>query len=397
MNTDALGAAEAAVVLTGPAGLDALLDEVARLGYRLAGPSLRNGAIGVEEINVADDLPRGWTDEQAPGSYRVRRRDDDAYFGHSSPTGGWKRFLFPARSILWESSYGGNGVEFTAGPDDPGPTAFVGIRSCDLAAIAIQDRVFLSRGNPDPIYAARRRDLLLIGVDCREPGSLCFCESMGCGPETSSIADLHLTELNPDEPGAHRFVVRALTPLGFETMARLQLDNLSRPAGPTDLAAVDSPPPERREPQVTLDTDGLAELLVTEADSPVWDEIADRCLSCGNCTMVCPTCFCSDVNDLPLIPSGRQQRVRQWTSCFELDHSYIHGGAIRQSVRSRHRQWITHKFSSWWDQFGSAGCVGCGRCIAWCPVGIDITESLAAIRRGAAESAELTDRVGADR
>ncbi|MBF0393567.1 MAG: 4Fe-4S dicluster domain-containing protein, partial [Alphaproteobacteria bacterium] len=115
-------------------------------------------------------------------------------------------------------------------------------------------------------------------------------------------------------------------------------------------------------------------------EHPRWDEVAKRCLTCGNCTMVCPTCFCTTVDDVTDLGGTRTERVRSWDSCFTLDFSYIHGGSVRNEGSSRYRQWITHKLSSWHDQFGSSGCVGCGRCITWCPVGIDITEEVGAIR-----------------
>jgi Fe-S-cluster-containing hydrogenase component 2 len=101
--------------------------------------------------------------------------------------------------------------------------------------------------------------------------------------------------------------------------------------------------------------------------------VAERCLTCGNCTMVCPTCFCTTTEDLTDLADGSGQRSQRWASCFETDFSYLHGGSVRVSGESRYRQWITHKLSTWHDQFGSSGCVGCGRCIAWCPTGIDIT------------------------
>jgi sulfhydrogenase subunit beta (sulfur reductase) len=96
--------------------------------------------------------------------------------------------------------------------------------------------------------------------------------------------------------------------------------------------------------------------------------------------MVCPTCFCTSVEDSTDVDGDGVVRVQRWDSCFTVDYSYIHGGSVRSSDRSRYRQWMTHKLSTWFDQFGSSGCVGCGRCITWCPVGIDITEEVAAIR-----------------
>ena len=126
-----------------------------------------------------------------------------------------------------------------------------------------------------------------------------------------------------------------------------------------------------------LETDGLRELLERNREHPRWDEVSERCLTCGNCTMVCPTCFCTSVEDVTDLTGEEAERWREWDSCFSLDFSYVVGGSVRSSSRSRYRQWMTHKLGTWWDQFGSSGCVGCGRCITWCPVGIDVTEELA--------------------
>ena len=129
-----------------------------------------------------------------------------------------------------------------------------------------------------------------------------------------------------------------------------------------------------------LDTTGLPELLAANREHPRFAEVAGRCLTCGNCTSVCPTCFCTSVEDVNDLADGSAERWRVWDTCFSVDYSYIHGGSVRRSPEARYRQWLTHKFGTWVDQFGTSGCVGCGRCITWCPVGIDVTEELAAIR-----------------
>jgi Fe-S-cluster-containing hydrogenase component 2 len=129
-----------------------------------------------------------------------------------------------------------------------------------------------------------------------------------------------------------------------------------------------------------MDTSGIKELLYRNPEHPRWDDVAERCLACTNCTLVCPTCFCGSVEDVTDLVGETAERWRRWDSCFTLDHSFLHGGSVRSSTRARYRQWLTHKLASWIDQFGTSGCIGCGRCITWCPVGIDITEEVAAIR-----------------
>jgi formate hydrogenlyase subunit 6/NADH:ubiquinone oxidoreductase subunit I len=129
-----------------------------------------------------------------------------------------------------------------------------------------------------------------------------------------------------------------------------------------------------------MDTSDIKDLLYRNYEHPRWDAVAARCLTCANCTMVCPTCFCSTVEDVTDLKGEHAERWRKWDSCFTADFSYIHGGSIRATPRARYRQWMTHKLATWIDQFGSSGCVGCGRCITWCPVAIDITEEVRAIR-----------------
>ena len=151
-------------------------------------------------------------------------------------------------------------------------------------------------------------------------------------------------------------------------------------------------PPEDRVPYGggaldLLRYDGIRDLLYDNLEHPRWSDTAGRCLSCGNCTMVCPTCFCSTVEDVTDVSGTQAERVRHWDSCFTSEHSYIHGGATRVTTKARYRQWLTHKLASWIDQFGTSGCVGCGRCITWCPVGIDITEEVRVIRDGEPTSA----------
>jgi ferredoxin len=364
------------------AGLDDLFDALHAEGYPVLGPTVRDGAIVIGPLTSSDDLPRGWGDEQDAGVYRLVRRADDAYFGFAAPAGTWKRHLFPAHSILWRARVVRGAPVIEENEDRPGRRALVGIRGCDLAAVAVQDNVLLHGAHPDPVYSARRADLLLVGVSCGTPASTCFCTSMGTGPSVGGGADIAMTELDADDPVRHRFLLEARTANGRAVVARVS----ARAATATDDDAADAVV-RRAGSQITrsVDNAGLPEALRAGAEHPRWDEVAERCLSCGSCTMVCPTCFCTDVRDEPNVLAGTDDRVRVWASCFELGHSYLHGGSVRPSPSARYRQWATHKFSTWWDQFGTSGCVGCGRCIAWCPVGIDVTEEIRAVAAGPTE------------
>jgi sulfhydrogenase subunit beta (sulfur reductase) len=358
-----------------PEGLGSLIDALRRRGYAVVGPTVRDGAIVYEELERADELPIGWTDHQDGGTYRLERREDEARFGYAVGPHSWKQFLFPPRVRLWRARRDGAGrIEVEDEPHDGPPLAFFGVRSCELHAIAIQDRIFVGGRVVDRDYALRRENVFVVAVNCFEPGGTCFCVSMETGPEVESGYDLVLTEILEDE---HRLLVEAGSERGAEILRELP----TRQAAASDLdaagRAIDG---ARGKMGRQMDASGLPELLGHTLEHPRWDDVAERCLTCGNCTLVCPTCFCSTVTEVTDLQGARAERWREWDSCFTVDHAYIHGGSIRPSGRSRYRQWMTHKLGTWQEQFGTSGCVGCGRCISWCPVAIDITEEVAAIR-----------------
>jgi len=361
-------------------GLGELMALLADEGYRVIGPRLREGAIVYDAVAAPDDLPRGWTDRQAPARYSVERREDDACFGFNVGQHSWKQFLHPPVERLWSAERGEHCVRLAAGEDRPEKYAFIGVRACEIAAIEVQDRVFRDGPFTDVAYARRREQAFIVAVNCGQAASTCFCVSMETGPKVESGYDLALTELISG--GRHEFLIEPGSQAGGALLARLS----SREADGADLEAADAALANAvAQMGRQLDTDGIKELLQSNADHPRWDDVAGRCLTCGNCTMVCPTCFCTTVQDHSDLEGARAERVRSWDSCFTLDFSYIHGGSVRQTNKARYRQWMTHKLASWIDQFGTSGCVGCGRCITWCPVGIDITEEAAAIRAAPGE------------
>jgi len=347
--------------------LPPLVEALRARGYTVVGPTVRDGAIVLAELESADALPYGWGVSTGPGHYRLRRRDDRAAFGHAAGPQSWKRFLHPPRSPLWTASRSADGFTVTAAPPDPVRYAFLGVRGCDLRAIAVQDRVL---GGVEGGYAKRRAELFVVAVACTEPADTCFCASVGCGPAVRDGYDLVLTEL-PDG-----YLVETGSPQGEQLLGSVATEPASTTHVQSARAAVDSAAAHmgRSLPEVDL-----PELLAGSYDAGRWDDVAKRCLSCGNCTMVCPTCFCTTVEDVTDLTGAHAQRWLRWDSCFDPDFSYLHGGPVRGSTRSRYRQWLTHKLGTWHDQFGESGCVGCGPCIAWCPVGIDITEETAAL------------------
>jgi ferredoxin len=355
--------------------LDALLAVLRQRAFTLLGPTVRDGAIVYDELAAASDLPIGWTDEQEGGRYRLKRRSDAAVFGYAVGPQSWKRFLHPPTVRLWHARRENGGFQVLAESDATPRFAFIGVRACELHAIAVQDRVLLAGRYVDPIYQARREDVFILAVNCGQAGGTCFCVSMQTGPHASSGFDLALTEILEHE--RHYFVVEVGTDRGADVLHEI----------PHRAASAEEQHAARRVVEHTagqmgrhMETADLKDLLYRNLEHPRWEEVANRCLTCGNCTMVCPTCFCTTVEDTTDLTGEHAERWRQWDSCFTMDFSYIHGGSVRASAQSRYRQWLTHKLATWIDQFGTSGCVGCGRCITWCPVAIDITEEVRAIR-----------------
>ncbi len=360
--------------------LQELFVALASKGYQIVGPTVRDNAIVYDTLGSITDLPIGYTDEQDGGTYRLKKRNDKALFGYAVGPHSWKKFLFPPVMRLWQARREGNSFEVIPEHAEDSKLAFLGVRSCELHAISIQDKVFMRDDYADPTYQSRRNNLCIIAINCGQAGGTCFCTSMETGPRATSGFDLSLTEVLNNEQ--HFFVVEVGSQLGSELLQNISF----REASNKDIQLAENIVTQTAEHMGrSLDTTNIKDLLYRNLDHPRWDEVASRCLTCGNCTMVCPTCFCTTVEDVTDLTGTQAERLRKWDSCFTMDFSYIFGGSIRPSTKSRYRQWMTHKLASWIDQFGTSGCVGCGRCITWCPVGIDITEEARAIRANESE------------
>lgn len=357
--------------------LQNLIDTLKAEGYRCLGPVTKDGAIMYEEIHNASQLPYGVHDIQQPGSYRLESAGDGEvkrFFAWANGPQNLKPLLFAAREKIWSVSKNADGsMAFEVAQADSRPTAVIGVRACDVAALDLLDKHFLHPDSPDPLYEQRRKSLLLVGVNCTHPAATCFCVSTGDGPQVAEGVDIIFSELDDG------FLVKTLTGVGRSIIGQLPVKEAG--SAQWDQAMVELEQAAAKQ-QRKVPLRNLHPYLMAKLEHPRWADVASRCLSCGNCTSVCPTCFCHNQVEEAALDGSRSDHYRQWDSCFSKGHSYIHGIVIREETLPRYRQWLTHKFGTWHEQYGRSGCVGCGRCITWCPVGIDVTEELAALTAG---------------
>ena len=348
--------------------LQSLFSALLEAGYRILGPVVRDGAIQFTHMTTVDALPVGVTNDQQPGHYRLGQDAGSRLFAWNQGPQALKPLCFAPSETLWNETC--EPAAFTQTLPAVEPTAVIGVRACDLAALAIQDRHFLHAGGADPHYRKRRESLLLIGVDCARSATTCFCASTGDGPALDGGFDIGLAELDAG------FLIWHQSERGKAVTERLDL----APADDAQLQAMLQATTEAAQAQQRRlpDNEDLMGLY-KRLEHARWDEVAGRCLSCGNCTAVCPTCFCYQTEHRMALDGGSAQMLREWDSCFSPTHSNMGHFLVRASTKHRYRQWLTHKLAGWQEQQGRTGCTGCGRCIAWCPVGIDLTQEATVI------------------
>ncbi|MFV1949309.1 MAG: 4Fe-4S dicluster domain-containing protein [Anaerolineales bacterium] len=357
--------------------LDTILTTLSDLDYQLEGPQVQDFTVILGPIENLADLPKGYTSQEEPGKYTLSSNGKEKYFDLTSGPHSWKKYFFPPKAqlmVFQQDADDPTSWTTTSGEGEAPRYALIGVRPCDLAGILIQDKIFLEGERCDPIYQERREKALIMVTNCSEPCGTCFCTSMGTGPKAESGFDLALTELKD------HFLIEVGSEKGQKALMDLEWqaasDEMLKEAGEVIKNSIQKiglqlPDPEK-----------LITELLENLDHPHWDDVASRCLSCGSCTLVCPTCFCWDSVDKTTLPGDTVIRERVWDSCFNPDYSYVAHGNTRPNTRARYRQWLTHKFASWYEQNGTAGCVGCGRCITWCPAEINHLDEIAAIREG---------------
>lgn len=355
--------------------LQKLLDVLTQSGFTCIGPQIRdNTAIVYDQINYAEQLPWGIRDQQTPGQYKLEKIAEKKAFAFANGAQAIKPLLFKPIETVWKVVRNdANKLEFIPTEANESAMAIIGARACDLAAMEIQDKVFLHGTHIDLKYKKRREQLFIVAVNCSYASQNCFCVSAGTGPTVKKNFDILMSEVTDG------FVVQFGSTAGANILKKLPL--YAAKLNQCQEAAVNiQQAADMQTKRIPLDNSyKLRDLLFSNLDHPRWDEVAERCLSCGNCTQVCPTCFCHTTTEDTKLDGSVSEHQREWDSCFTAGHSYLYGKALRNDTRKRYRQWLTHKVGSWHDQFDVSGCVGCGRCISWCPVGIDLTEELAAI------------------
>jgi sulfhydrogenase subunit beta (sulfur reductase) len=357
-------------------GLQSLFSELSKRGYLLLGPRIREGGLVYDKVETVDELPRGWVSEQESATFSLHRTDSRAFFGITHSMSGWNRYLYPSSVTLYKTHRDNQRFSVEEVEDQSGKVALIGVRPCDLEAIKKYDRIFKNSDFPDKTYSERRTHAFIVTVNCTQPSGTCFCASMGTGPKADSGFDLALTEIWKESE--HYFIAK----IGSDTAREIIEKIPHKRAENSDIThAHELLRNAATQMGRSLETENLKEILYLNYEHSHWDEVAERCFTCGNCTMVCPTCFCTTIEDYTDLSGNIGARIRKWDSCYNNEFSYIHGGSVRTSSYARYRHWLMHKLATYQDQFNTPGCVGCGRCITWCPAGIDITEEATAIRK----------------
>ncbi len=246
----------------------------------------------------------------------------------------------------------------------PKPRIIMGIRPCDATALTLLDTVFDQEDYRDPYWSAKRDATLLIGMGCVEPPQTCFCTTVGYGPFSHAGLDAMITEV------VDSYMVEVFSDRVNELFSDLPIASQAQENLVNDIQLR-----AKKSMSPAFETTNLKGTLDQIFESDYWEKIAESCLGCGICTFLCPTCFCFDIVD----EVQRNERVRNWDTCMFRIYSQEASGHNPRPTRSeRTRQRLMHKFSYWLDHIGKIGCTGCGRCVRYCPVGLDIRAMLRA-------------------
>lgn len=337
------------------AGLSDLIGRLAREAEVIGPVERAAGDVVFSSISSADDIAWHYTNTSLPA----------------------KQFVLPQAEQMLAYHRNKAGYEVAAVYDDAKRIVF-GIRPCDVSAIAFLDKVF-SDDFPDEYYLRRRENLTLVALTCQEPGEDCFCVCADCGPAAESGYDLQLTELG----GA--FLVEVGSDKGSSIVSsHKDLFDSALPKQIEVRLGLEERVRDKFKEATSYFAQAVRRITTESIGEDMWRYIGDRCLSCGGCSYVCPTCFCFNVVDHAQDCGGF--RCRGWDSCALAGFTRMAGGHNpRKERQDRRNRRFYHKLAQYYiDKYGRHGCVGCGRCISACPGGIDMPAVVKAMRKFAA-------------
>ena len=305
-------------------------------------------------------------------AYKKIDQPEEVDLSHSNSQKAAKEVFFPQSEVMLQCEKTEKLNRVTSVEEVRRERILLGARPCDLQAISILDPVFMGKEYTDVYYLKKRETTLIIGFACDQPRSTCFCSSVGGGPFIRTGSDLFFIDLGD------AYLIEFITKKG----GALRDNRLLKEADAKDLSLAHGIEKKAREKLNSyLPVEGIEKSLDRIMEGPFWDRIHEKCIGCGVCTFLCPTCHCFDIADEAVNNKGR--RVRNWDSClFPLYSLETSGHNPRPTGRERTRQRLMHKFNYYPKNFGRIACVGCGRCIAYCPVNFDIREAIEEIKKG---------------
>ena len=274
-----------------------------------------------------------------------------------------KNFMFPRSELLLKYTRTPKGVQFASDAPEAQRTVLFGARPCDARSFALLDMLFDQEKWKDPYYIDKRAKTTVIALACAHPPyASCFCTSVGGSPTSSDGADILLTDLGEN------YLAEFITEKGAKLLSYFGDSKADKAA---DKAKEKIAGESAGEIKVKIPAKEIKPWLDANFEHPFWATIHQKCLACGTCTYLCPTCHCFDISDEMKGADGK--RIRNWDSCmFPLFTKETSGHNPRSSQKERWRQRAMHKFRYYVDNFGAIACVGCGRCVMYCPVNIDI-------------------------
>ncbi|MDR3669671.1 MAG: 4Fe-4S dicluster domain-containing protein [Holophaga sp.] len=320
------------------ASLDLLFAALTADGRRILAPTDRDGRSELNPVNTPADVAKDYVQTALSA----------------------KETVFPKVEQLLSYSLSPGQVDLVDAKPKAEPTVVFGIRPCEASAFKALDAVF-NWDYRDTFFNARLEQLAVIGMSCTRKDDACFCTSVGGGPGSAKGSDILLT------PTASGYLAEVLTDKGRAIQALAP--ELFQPADSADKAA------QLADLPAAFDQPALSAKLPAMFDSPLWSEQALRCVGCGACAFVCPTCVCFDIQEEADKSGGR--RLRAWDSCgYHMFTLHASGHNPRDTQGARWRQRIYHKFSYYPERYATLGCVGCGKCTRACPVDMNLKEHL---------------------